>query len=461
MRQIHYQAKRHAVTDKHDPLTGKPWPVFIRYAVPSVFGLLSISSVSIINAIFLGNFAGTDALAAVNLTTPATSLLYALAFMMAIGGSVNTARALGAGDTNSASDTFSKTLLVALGISLAIGLPSLFFLDELIGLLGTTEKLHALVYDFLVVAFSAAPLFVMAYVLYYFVIVDGHPVLASISLFASSATSVVLNWLFVVVLNKGVFGAAIATACAQSVILFILLPHVLSTRGQLSLQIPHGDWRAIGRAIVNGFSEFTNEISVGVVTFLFNWIMITRFGSSGVAAFTIVQYMLFLSVMSSYGFADALQPLASKNLGANQPERIRTFLKICLICTSLVGVALSALLLLIPDLLINAFLQEDDLKTREIAAQFAYYFWPVPLFVSANVTLTAFFTALDKPLPSAIIAMSRSLILPAILLLTLPKMYGDAGIFSASPIAELMTLVIAISLYKAISPFKINQKNAH
>lgn len=442
------------MSDRFDPLTGQPWTVFIRYALPSVFGLVSISSVSIINAMFLGNYAGTEALAAVNLTTPATSLLYALAFMMAIGGSVNTARFLGAGDNQAASDTFSKTLIIAIAIALSIGIPALIFLDQVVSLLGATPALHGQVHDFLSIAFLAAPLFVMAYVMYYFVIVDGFPVLASVSLLISSIASVVLNWVFVVEMEQGVRGAAIATACAQSSILLILGPHILSRRGKLKICLPHGDWSAMLRSVANGFSEFTNEISVGVVTFMFNLILIERFGSEGVAAFTIVQYMLFLSIMFSYGFADALQPLASKNLGANQMPRIGQFLRICLVCTIAVGALLSALLLTIPQHLIGAFLQDGAEQTREIAQQFAQYFWPVPLFISVNVTLTAFFTSLDKPVPSACIAVSRSLVLPSLFLLALPGMLGDTGVFLTSPLAEVCTLLLAIGLVLYLRPLR-------
>jgi len=430
-----------------DPLTGKPLTVFIRYAVPSLLGMLALSSASIVNAMFLGNFVGPAALAAVNLTMPATALLYALAFMMAVGGSVNTGRFLGEGNANAASDNYSKTLLVSTAISLLIAIPSLVFLDQLVALLGANEELRPLVTEYLQVVFLAAPLAVLSFVLYYFVIVDGHPILGSCALLVSAAINVVMNWLLVVELEWGVFGAAVATSIANASILVVLLPHILSARAKLRIQIPRGSWRPVGRSMVNGFSEFTNELSVGVVTLMFNWILITRFGTSGVAAFTIVEYILFLGVMLSYGFTDALQPLVSKNYGAKQPERIRQYLKICMICTVTIGFGFSTLMLVAPQFLVSAFINEDGGETMQIAMQFIYYFWPASLFIGANITLTSYFTAMDRPLPSGIIALSRSLVLPSLFLMMLPDLLGDTGIFVTVPIAELISLIIAIVLF--------------
>ncbi len=430
----------------NNPLTGRPLAVFFYYAVPSVIGLLSLSSASVITAIFMGNFVGTAALAAVNLTMPAVALLFALAFMLAVGGSVIAGKRLGEQDIEGASDVFSKIMLLAAVSSIVIVLTGWWQIDNLVHLLGANDEVFPLVKTYLQILMIAGPVATVGYVFYYFVMVDGQPVLACIALVSVAIVDIALNWLFVVQLGHGIAGAGWALACAQFSMIVILLPHLFKQRGQLRLQRPKGSWRPIGRAAVNGVSEFTNELSVGVVVLLFNWVLIRRFGTDGVAAFTVVEYVMFIGVMISYGFSDALQPLVSKSLGAKSRDRILVYFRIGLSSALVIGVLMSVLLYQVPELLIGAFLQESAEQTMHIAMQFAAYFWPVPIFIAANVILTSFFTATDQPLPSGSVALSRSLLLPAGLLLLLPGLIGDLGVFITIPLAEFVTLLLATYL---------------
>lgn len=429
-----------------DPLNGRPLPVYLYYAVPSTIGLLALSSASLVDAIFVGNYAGTTALAAVNLSMPAISLLFGIAFMLAVGGSVSVGVALGESKQQTASDIFSKIISLCFVIALLLAVPGVVFIDAVVQALGTNDEAHALVRDYLLVTFLGAPISVLGYALYYFVVVDNRPVLASTSLVLVAAVNITFDWVLVAQWQWSTFGAALATISSHCVLLLVLVPHFFSTKAQLRFQRPRGSWRAIRRAALNGTSEFTNEISTGIITLLFNWTLMARFSTIGVAAFTVVEYVMFTAVMLSYGLAEGAQPLISKNLGAKQPRRIYQFFYIALASAFVCNLIMSVALLMIPDQLISVFLQENAQETMAIAAEFARYFWPVPILIGFNVVLTAFFTGSDQPLPSAIIAVSRSMILPATLLLTLPLFLGDTGIYITVPVAELTALLIGLIL---------------
>lgn len=435
------------MSDTYDPLAGPPGRVFLHYAVPSVIGLGALSSATVVTAIFMGNYVGVAALAAVNLSMPAISLLFAVAFMFAMGGSVITGKLLGEGNPEAACDVFTKIMLLAFGIAVALAIPSLVFIDQVVGLLGANPETADLLVNYLTILLCVAPLTTTAYTLYYFVMVDGRPILACCSLVASSLVNVFMNWLFVVKLEMGIVGAAMAMACSYVALLSVLIPHFFSARANLRLRWPSGSWKPIGRAAVNGVSEFTNELSVGVVTLMFNWTLIKRFGTEGVAAFTVVEYVMFVGIMLSYGFADAVQPLISKNLGARNIPRIYQFFRIGIATTMAISLGMSALLFFVPEVLIGVFMQESAATTMEIALGFAYYFWPAPLMIGANIMLTVFFTSTDQPLPSAMIAASRSLILPASFLLLLPMWLGDTGVFITLPAAEFVALCLALFLF--------------
>jgi Na+-driven multidrug efflux pump len=147
-----------------------------------------------------------------------------------------------------------------------------------------------------------------------------------------------------------------------------------------------------------------------------------------------------------YGVSESLQPTVSKNLGARQPERIRQFTFLAMASVLILGIRVSALLVFIPESLISVFLREGENETEKIALAYIAVFWPAFLFNGANITLSSYFTALHKPLQSAAIAISRSLVLPAMGIMLLPRWFGDTGVFITSPLAEALTFGFALLL---------------
>ena len=435
---------------KYNPITGKVIPVFFHYAVPSVIGMLAATSAGVIDGIFVGNFVGASALAALNISMPAFALFAAVVFMLAVGGSVMCGKFIGEGDTRSASAIFSKIIYATLAVAMLISVVFLFFLDQIVSLLGANSDLHALVKDYMQIIVFAAPLLIFGLTLDYFVRIDGRPMLASGALVLFAIINISLDYLFIVRLGWGIKGAAWATAIAEASIVFILLSHWLSSRCTLRripfLECHRDGWTIVFKAAYNGFSEFANEMSIGLITLLFNWVMITRLGVEGVAAFTIISYLLYLGLEACYGVSESLQPLVSKNFGAKQPQRIVLFLLAAVLSCFAIGLLVSGLFLFIPETLISLFLREGEHRTVEIALTFIALFWPAFLFNGMNITFSSYFTALHKPMQSAAIAVSRSLVLPALGLLLLPIWFGDNGIYLAIPVAEALSFVLAIIL---------------
>lgn len=442
-----------------DPITGNVVPVFFHYAIPSVVGMLAATSAGIIDGIFIGNYVGAPALAAVNIALPVFYLFAAVVFMLAVGGSVMCGKFLGEKNLPAAREIFTRTLIASLVVALLIVGFSLLFLDEVVIMLGANEDLHGMVRDYMQIILWASPLLIVGLTLDYFVRVDGRPMLASFALVAFAVSNIAMDWLFIVQWGWGIRGAAWATALADGAILVILASHWLSTRCTLGfVRVAHhwrNGWDSIFRAAYNGFSEFANEMSLALTTLLFNWVMITRLGVEGVAAFTIISYLLMIGIEVSYGIGESLQPIVSKNLGARQPARIVSFVTVALASTLIVGVAVSVLFVFYPQILISVFLNEGESATEAIALAFIAVFWPTFLFNGANIALASYFTALHKPLQSAAIAVSRSLVLPVLGLLLLPLWFGDKGIFITIPIAEALTLMFALGLAFLNRPSRI------
>jgi len=444
---------------RFDPVIGKVVPVFFHYAIPSVIGMLAATSAGIIDGIFIGNYVGAPALAAVNIALPVFYLFAAVVFMLAVGGSVMCGKFLGENNLQAAREIFTRTLIASLVVALLIVGSSLLFLDQVVAMLGANEDLHGMVRDYMQIILWASPLLIVGLTLDYFVRVDGRPVLASFALVAFAVSNIALDWLLIVQWGWGIRGAAWATALADVSILVILATHWFTRRCNLKLtrvaQRWRDGWDSIFRAAYNGFSEFANEMSLALTTLLFNWVMITRLGVEGVAAFTIIGYLLMIGIEVSYGLGESLQPIVSKNLGARQPKRIAGFVTIALITTLIIGAGISVIFVFFPETLISVFLGSGESATEMIALAFIAVFWPAFLFNGANIALASYFTALHKPLQSTAIAVSRSLVLPVIGLLLLPIWFGDTGIFITIPIAEALTFLFALGLMVINRPTRI------
>lgn len=434
--------------------------VFFQYSIPSVLGMLAISSANIVDGFFIGNYVGDFGLAAINITLPIFSLLFGFALMLAIGSSVISGKLIGEGDIQNASSIFTKTI-VSIALFSFIACTILFLnIESILYLFGADEKLTKIAIEYLSVMLIFIPFLMIGIVLDYFVRIDNRPNLAFVALLSSAVINFVLDWLLIVYLEKGIFGAALATGISQLALLVILLPHFFSKKATLRFVKPLGSYVEIIKACYNGASEFVNEISIGIMTLIFNYIMIKKFGVEGIAAFTVIEYLLFIGIMISIGISDSLQPIISKNYGAKEHKRIEEFLKLAFISTGLVGVAMIVFIIFIPDTLANIFLEDTNQKTKQLVLSFATFIWIIFLFDGINLVISSYLTAIQKPLASMIIALSRSFIFPVLFIFTLPFLFDTQGIFLAIPMAEAITFVIAIILFKKFSPRKIIYKKS-
>jgi len=429
--------------------------VFFQYSIPSVLGMLAISSASIVDGFFIGNYVGDFGLAAINISFPIFSLLFGFALMLAIGSSVVSGKLIGQGDIKNASMIFSKTMICITLFSFITCSILFLNIETILHLFGADENLTKIAIEYLSVILIFIPFLMIGVVLDYFVRVDNRPNLAFIALLSSAVINVILDWFMIVYLQKGIFGAALATGISQLALLFILLPHFFSKKATFEFVKPIGSYMQIIKASYNGVSEFVNEISVGITTLIFNYIMIKTFSVEGVAAFAVINYLLMIGIMISFGISDSLQPIISKNFGAKENKRIEEFLKLAFMSTGLVGVVMILLIIFTPDSLANIFLEDTHYKTKQIVLNFATFIWISFLFNGVNLVISAYLTAIHKPLASMMIALSRSFIFPVFFIFTLPFLLNTQGIFLAIPMAEAFTFILALFLFRKFSPRKI------
>jgi len=434
-------------------LEGPIVTTFLRYLVPSIVGMLAMSSASLIDGIFIGNFVGVEALAAVNLIIPILSVLFGVGLMLAIGGSVRAGKFLGQKNSSAASAIFSKTLIATLLYALVIITIGLLFESTLFRLLGAGEILVPLMSEYYRVIMPFLLVQLTTIILYFFVRLDGFPSLAATALVIGAVLNVVLDYLFIAVFEWGLTGAAWATASSQLLPLLTLLTYFFSRKRKLHFSIKQSNWFEVFHAAYNGLSEFINEISAGIIALIFNLLLISRAGIEGVAAITVLNYLVMIGFMVYFSIADTAQVMISQNFGAQNVARLKQLLATTFLMNGLVSAISILLLLCFNEQLITLFLDEQDAHTTAtMAIEFVYYMWPIFIFAGVNMAISGYFTAIHLPFQSAVVSLCRSLIFPAILLITLFMLFDDNRFVIALPLGECLTFLIAIIYFTRHQP---------
>ncbi len=428
---------------KIHPIESPLIKTFFYYAIPSMLGLIAMSSASIVDGIFVGNWIGSAALAAINLTIPYQSLVFSFLLMFSIGGTVRAGKYRGENRYDDASSIFIKTLLVVTFFALIACIPAWIYTDILAKALGADAQLLPLVVEYLDILLLFMPIQLVTIVIYFFVRMDEQPVLASVALICGSVANILLDWVFITNFNWGLTGAAWATVLSQFMQLIILLSHFVSGKGRLQWLLSWSGWIEIPKGAINGFSEFINEMSGSLTHFMINWLLMIRIGVIGLAAFTVINYLMFFAFMIFYSIGDAIQILVSQNFGAKQFIRIRKFVMIALFTSISIAIAIMVLLASSPETLLGVFLSEDISSTLALAKQFALLILPVFLFSGINFVASSYFTAIHKPLESGAIALSRGLIFPASFLALFGWVFPQIPLLAALPIAEIITSILS------------------
>lgn len=325
---------------------------------------------------------------------------------------------------------------------------ALLFERKLFVFLGAGEELFPVMSDYyrIVTPFLFAQFITI--VLYFFVRLDGMPSLAAFSLALGALVNIFLDYLFIAQYGWGLKGAALATGLSELCSMIILLSYFFRPDRTLKFTLWQNDWVEVLKAAYNGISEFINEVSGGIITFIFNWMLIQRAGVSGVAAITVVNYALMVGFMVFWGISDTIQVMVSQNFGARNASRINDFLKTAVLTISLLSLASIAILLTSSESIILLFIDgNENQETVSLAAEFVFYIWPLFIFAGFNMLISGYLTAIHQPFQSGLVAVCRSLILPAGLLMLFYAVMSDFRFVIALPIAEGLTSVLAAAIF--------------
>lgn len=420
----------------------------LRFAAPTIFGMILLEIFGIIDGLFVVRLIGTEALSALNITFPIILGVIAIGAMFGSGGSALVARQLGQKRETDARRNFTLIMIAALVTGVLFTCFVLLFSDPILSLLGADGALMPLCRDFTraYAFFMPVVLFCCAFPMFY--ITRGK---AGLGMFFSSLgglTHIVLDYVFIGVFDMGLFGAGLATGIGYSLIGVIGFFYFYFNRnGNIYFVRPKFRPYVIMKACSNGLSEMVTNLSICVVTILLNNIVMGLAGSDGVAALTIVLYFQTSLTSACFGYSIGISPLVSYNYGKGDSDKLKRIFFRSLKMLSCVSVAVFILCLFKADLLIRLFV-DPQTPVYKAASEGVRLFSPCFLFMGLNIFSSALFTALSNGKISAILSFCRTFLFVAGALFLLPRFWRMTGVWLAVPAAEALSFAMAFCFFK-------------
>lgn len=429
-------------------LTGGIPQLFVRYAAPGVAGLLFLGLQSLVDGIVLGHFEGANALASINLILPCYSLITAFAIIMGVGCQTIISISLGKGDKTEANNALTSLFVFLIGFSLLISAIIFVFAKPIVFMLGSNDVLAGNAVGYIRTLVPFFPVLCAMFFGDYIIKAMGYPIYATSVMMGTVVLNAILCVFFVGKLGWGVQGAGLSTGIAFTVGALLNVPRLFSRFEVVSVLRGKYKHNLVWQAFYNGSSEGVSELSVAITVFLFNVTMMEYLGENGVAAFTAINYILFIGITFFLGVSDGIIPIIGYNFGADKQERIRAVLKMAMRTNMAIGLSLFFLLILFGDEIIGLFLNDRGSEAFRIASYGVSIYCFAFLMNGLNILASSYFTAIGNAKVSIIVSALRALVFMVIGILLLPHVFGIDAIWYVAPVAEACTLFVSFFLVR-------------
>lgn len=423
-------------------------PLFRKYAIPGVIALLFMGLQTVIDGIILGNFVGANALASVSLILPCYSLMSAIAIVIGIGCQTIISISLGQRNKREASNALRSAFIFLLSFSAIFSTITYIFAPQIATMLGANEILLEGSVGYVRSLIPFFPMVVAMFLSDYTLKAIGRPVYSMAIMSLTVIINIVLDILFIVEWGMGTEGAGLATGIAFTIGSLLNFPIVFKSKNLVSLKEGSFKWKLVFEMAYNGSSEGLAELSAGITTLLFNVVLMNQLGENGVAAFTAINYVLFIGITVFLGISDGIIPVVSYNYGARNFGRIKKVLTLAIKCNTLIGITLFLILTIFGKEIISLFFRSEDAAVMEMATSITAIYAFAFLLNGLNILASSYFTAMANAKISIIISLLRGLVFIAVGVFVLPLLFGTNGIWYAVPLAELLTFGISFYLVK-------------
>ncbi len=420
----------------------------IAFTIPSIIMMIITSVYAVVDGIFVSNYVGKDAFAALNLIYPFIMIFGAFGFMLGTGGCALVGKYLGEQNRQKANEVFTMIFVTLFIGAATLATLGIIFIEPIAIALGATPDMLGDCITYGTISLIGIPAFILQTSFQPFVVVADKPRMGMMLSIASGVTNIALDFLFIAVFRWGIAGAALATITGQFIGGIIPLLYFLSKRNNSSLRFTKFKWdfKALFQSCSNGASEMMTSVSMSLVNMLYNLQLMRFIGPDGVSAYGVIMYISFVFIATFIGYTIGASPIISYNYGAQNFVELKSMFKKSIVLVISSAVILTALGIIFARPLAAIFVGYDeqllDLSVFSLAIYSTSY-----MFAAMSIFASAFFTALNNGKISAFISFLRTLVLQTVMILLLPELLGEIGIWLAVPVAEFLSTGVVVLMF--------------
>lgn len=418
----------------------------MKFALPTIAMSLFMSFYTMVDGLFVSNLIGTGALSAVNLSAPIISLVTAISTMLATGGSAVIMKKVGEKKQQEANDNFTFLILVNIIVGMIMCVVGYGCMKLIFSQMNVPAEVLHYSQDYLghYLLFTIPILLMNNFSLY--LIASGKSSVSFICSVAGGIVNIVLDYLLIKIVGMGTAGAAVATGLGYSVTAVVGFVIFCNKKNLLHFTKPSVCFDVLKKAVSNGCSEMATALVTGITTLMFNWTMLKYVGENGIAAITIIMYVLmFVSSLFS-GYSYGVAPMISFYYGEQNHEKLKKLIRKSLKIIGVISIISLSTSLIITKPLVGIFARPND-PVFDLAVTGNRICSIALLFIGFNIFSSGMFTALNNGIVSAVLAFSRSFVFMVTCLLLLPLLFGVTGIWLATPAAELLAVILAAFMF--------------
>lgn len=416
--------------------------LLIRQAVPASIGILVMSLNILIDTIFVGNWIGPTAIAAINVVLPVSFFIAALGMSIGVGGSSIISRALGADNEKKACKTFGNQITLTILFTVVFVIFGLVYINDLIPAFGGKGDIFEPAKIYYKIVLYGVPVLALCMMGNTVIRAEGKPKFAMYAMMFPSVGNLILDYVFINLLDLGMEGAAWATTGSYILCFIFILWFFLSKNSELKINWKHFglDLPIVKEIGSLGFVTLSRQAIVSVTYLLMNNILFDLGGETSVTAYAIVGRMLMFALFPVYGITQGFLPIAGYNYGAYKFDRVKQTIYTAIKYAALLAGIVFIFLMIFPEAITSVFTQDAQVL-KETPPAMRWVFAATPI-IAVQLIGAAYFQAVGKAIPALLLTLTRQGFFFIPLILILPNFYGEMGVWISFPIADVLATIV-------------------
>lgn len=415
--------------------------LLVKQSVPASIGILFMSVNILIDTIFVGQWIGSLAIAAVSVVLPITFLISSLGMALGIGGSSIISRALGAQNKEKALHTFGNQIMMTLSLAITAVVIGQFFSDEVLLLFGANGEIMKPAKEFFIPVLYGVPFLALCMAGNTVIRAEGKPKFAMIAMIIPAFGNIILDIIFIKVLDLGMFGAALATSFSYFMCFaFILWFFVYKSELRIHLKHLILDGKIVKEITSLGFVTFARQGVVAILSIILNHILFIHGGEHSVAVYGIISRMLMFALFPILGVTQGFLPIAGYNYGAKQYTRVSESISTSIKWAAFLATLIFVVILVFAEPIVTVFTNDPKI-IAETPSALRWVFAASPI-IAIQLIGAAYFQAAGKAIPALLLTLTKQGFFLIPLVLLLPNYFGIFGVWISFPIADLLATAV-------------------